>query len=588
MSTRKSEKSNQKEGADERVFRTSLAEYRASIAEAVNVTKPLPELLTECANITCEQFELACAQIWVFDQFLGKATLTASVEITNKTSRVMNSETKAEPSTGKSINTAFQSHRAPVHAKARIKAESFFELSKPTVISNFEGDFFNGTSEKQSKRQSERSAQSDVNDPSFDATWATTEGIQTVIVLPLMLGDKSVGVFALFSRKLWSREETIACEQVTTTIAQCISRKKSEEQLIASERRFRIFAENVDECLFISAPQLVEHYYISPAFENIWGLPVSVAYEDPFVWANSIVPEHKERVLEYVSKLKGYEMPEPEIEYQIVRADGQRIWLNVKIFAVLGQHDGSYHICGSVRDTTQRKAAETRVNQFYTTVSHELRTPLTSIKGALLLLERGKAGSLSKSAEQLILLGRRECDRLIRMINDMLDIKKIEVGKLQLYRQNVSAADLVTNTLQILTAVAAERKVELRHELLTDALVNADKDRIVQVLTNLIFNAVKFSPFGSVVKVRVERLNEAVRFSVVDLGPGIAKREQKKLFVVFEQVDQNRVGPREGLGLGLAICKGIVDEHGGAIGVVSEEGKGATFWFDLPIGLPED
>jgi signal transduction histidine kinase len=203
-------------------------------------------------------------------------------------------------------------------------------------------------------------------------------------------------------------------------------------------------------------------------------------------------------------------------------------------------------------------------------------------------LERDKAGTLAARAKQLIYLGRKECDRLIRLVNDMLDIKKIEVGKLMLYRHNFEAADVVTQTMENLATFAAERRISLRHQIPAGHLINADKDRVVQVLTNLLSNAVKYSPADSDVSVTVEPSGDFLRFSVNDTGPGIPKSEHSKLFRMFRQVSPDNDSPKEGAGLGLAICKGLVEEHGGQIGVISDKGKGASFWFDMPLAVSDD
>ncbi len=236
-----------------------------------------------------------------------------------------------------------------------------------------------------------------------------------------------------------------------------------------------------------------------------------------------------------------------------------------------------------IEDISMRKEAENRVSQFYATVSHELRTPLTSIKGALGLMEAGKAGELSPRAKHLVSMGRQECDRLVRLINDILDLRKIEAGRLDLKLELVSAVDIVTRTIMALGAFAQE------HEVLLEALdqcndpFEADVDRITQVLTNLVSNAVKFSPPGASVLVRSERTEVGVRFEIIDNGPGISEANQKKLFQLFQQVDSSDSRPKGGTGLGLAVSKALVEQHGGTVGLYSIEGGGSTFWFELPI-----
>ncbi|MBS1993166.1 MAG: CHASE3 domain-containing protein [Cyanobacteria bacterium SZAS LIN-2] len=238
------------------------------------------------------------------------------------------------------------------------------------------------------------------------------------------------------------------------------------------------------------------------------------------------------------------------------------------------------------RDVTQRKEAERRVSEFYSTVSHELRSPLTSIRGALGLMEGGKAGEFSPKAARLIKIAREECDRLIRLINDILDIRKIEAGKLLLFLKEENVAEIVKATVNGIKAMADEAHVTLVVDPIDPAMILlCDRDRIVQVLTNLIGNAIKFSPSGGTVKVVAQTLEHEggryVRLSVSDQGPGIAEAEKDKLFHLFQQLDSSDSRPKGGTGLGLAISKALVEQHGGAIGVDSSVGQGSTFWFEL-------
>jgi signal transduction histidine kinase len=238
------------------------------------------------------------------------------------------------------------------------------------------------------------------------------------------------------------------------------------------------------------------------------------------------------------------------------------------------------------RDVTQRKEAERRVSEFYSTVSHELRSPLTSIRGALGLMEGGKAGEFSPKAMRLIKIAKEECDRLIRLINDILDIRKIEAGKLQLFLKEENVADIFKATVNGIKAMADEAHVALTvADIDPDMAVLCDRDRLIQVMTNLIGNAIKFSPAGKKVRVFAEAVEREsgkyVRLSVSDNGPGIAEDEKEKLFQLFQQLDSSDSRPKGGTGLGLAISKALIEQHGGTIGLDSTVGEGSTFWFEL-------
>jgi len=265
-----------------------------------------------------------------------------------------------------------------------------------------------------------------------------------------------------------------------------------------------------------------------------------------------------------------------------MRKDGTQIPVELAV-SVLNLGDRQT-LNAVMRDITERKEVEKRVSEFYATVSHELRTPLTSIRTALGLMESGSVGKFPGKAGQLIRIARSECDRLIRLINDILDIRKIESGKLLLRLQNIEPASVIDVTFNGLRSIARESGIRLTSDIKAKSEVQCDVDRIVQVLTNLVSNAIRFSPRGCSVTVRVERSAEsgAAHFSVIDTGPGIPPDQLHKLWDKFQQLDLGDGKPRGGSGLGLAISKAIVSQHGGAVGVESVEGKGSTFWFELP------
>lgn len=263
------------------------------------------------------------------------------------------------------------------------------------------------------------------------------------------------------------------------------------------------------------------------------------------------------------------------------RKDGMSIPVELAISAL---NLGDRQILTSIiRDITERKEAESRVSDFYSTVSHELRTPLTSIRTALGLMESGSTGKLPPKTEQLIRIARSECDRLIRLINDILDIRKIEAGKLSLKLQTVEAESLVEITLAGIRSLAREAGVRLITQFQATGQIRCDQDRIVQVLTNLVSNAIRFSPKDEGVIVRLERMqNGNYKYSVIDKGPGIPQDQMHKLFDKYQQLESTDGRAKGGTGLGLAITKAIVSQHGGMVGVDSEVGQGCTFWFELP------
>ncbi|HWZ59833.1 MAG TPA: ATP-binding protein [Gemmatimonadaceae bacterium] len=264
------------------------------------------------------------------------------------------------------------------------------------------------------------------------------------------------------------------------------------------------------------------------------------------------------------------------------------------------------------RDITTAQRVERMKNELVSTVSHELRTPLTSIRGALGLLEAGVGGALPAASLNLVRIGRGNCDRLIRLINDLLDLDTITAGQLELHPERLAIVDLVRATLETLRPMADERGVSLVEAgTATAACVRADPDRLAQVLWDLMGNAIKYSPRGATVTVRTTDITwvpiddwaaagrplpaspagtdasttRGVRVSIENPGPGIAPEDMPRLFQRFQQLDGSDTRTTGGAGLGLAIAKAIVERHHGSIGAESEPGVRTTFWVELP-GLP--
>ncbi len=235
------------------------------------------------------------------------------------------------------------------------------------------------------------------------------------------------------------------------------------------------------------------------------------------------------------------------------------------------------------RDITKETELDRMKTEFIATVSHELRTPMTSIKGSLGLVLGGVAGELPEEARELLTIARNNTDRLIRLINDILDISRIEAGKMEIRRVPLNAAEAVRRAVQEMQAFARQRSITLKTDL-PDGLprVMADGDRVHQVLDNLLSNAIKFSPQGSEGLIRAVPAGDMVRFDVIDHGPGIPADQQTAIFDRFYRVDNAAARKTGGTGLGLTICRAIVEEHGGQIWVESTVGEGSTFSFTLP------
>lgn len=250
-----------------------------------------------------------------------------------------------------------------------------------------------------------------------------------------------------------------------------------------------------------------------------------------------------------------------------------------------GTRDG---VVGVATDVTERLKAQRMKDEFVSIVSHELRTPLTSIRGSLGLLEGGVAGELPQKARDLTRIARTNTDRLIRLINDILDLEKMESGRLELKRKTISMGEVAHDVAREIGALATQAGVTLDVQSVAPDAVHIDRDRVHQVITNLVSNAIKFSPESGVVTIDIEPANGSrIRVRVRDQGPGIAARDIPRLFKKFSQLDSSTRRTKMGSGLGLVISKSIVDAHGGRIWVESEVGHGSTFCFEVPRPVSE-
>jgi DNA-binding response OmpR family regulator/nitrogen-specific signal transduction histidine kinase len=241
-----------------------------------------------------------------------------------------------------------------------------------------------------------------------------------------------------------------------------------------------------------------------------------------------------------------------------------------------------------VVDITERKRHERLKNEFVATVSHELRTPLTSISGALGILASGAVGELSASAKRLLTIAHTNSERLARLINDILDIEKIEAGKLNFNLKPVSLRPLVEQVIEASRGFGDAYGVSIRFDSnSTEETALVDADRLCQVVTNLLSNAVKFSPRQSVVTVKIEGLDSGARITVRDQGRGIPEDYKERVFEKFVQVDATDAREKGGTGLGLSIVKQIVERLGGRVGFQPAPGGGTIFHVDLPKWDPD-
>jgi PAS domain S-box-containing protein len=296
-------------------------------------------------------------------------------------------------------------------------------------------------------------------------------------------------------------------------------------------------------------------------------------------------PEDLALVLRRTRELIRNRQPFYQTEHRVRTAVGDWRWISSRAKVVERDRDGrATRVAGTNLDITERKEMERLKNDFIATVSHELRTPLTAVVGALGLLKQKAAGRLPASGAMFLQMAQQNSDRLAALINDILDVEKIESGSLSFRMRAVAVAPLLERAVNLNAPYA--KQFDVRFELqqpLPKVAVSGDEDRLLQVMTNLLSNAAKFSPAGSPVTVSCRVHDDMVRVAVTDRGPGVPEEFRRRIFQKFAQADGGDARQKGGTGLGLSICRAIVEKLGGSVSYRCAPGEGTTFYFDLPL-----
>jgi signal transduction histidine kinase len=226
--------------------------------------------------------------------------------------------------------------------------------------------------------------------------------------------------------------------------------------------------------------------------------------------------------------------------------------------------------------------AERAKQEYVAMISHDLRSPLTSIKFVLAMVNGGTYGAISENGLKRVKGAESNAERLISLINTLLDLEKMEAGKLEMNLSEIRTSDVIDRSVEAVFSLAELMGIKIETPQ-NDRTIIGDSGRLVQVLVNLLSNAIKFSPRGSAVTIAVEDVPGYVELRIIDRGRGIPASHINAIFDRFQQVEESDAKERGGTGLGLAICKAIIEGHGGTIGIESELGKGSTFWFRIPV-----
>ena len=280
-------------------------------------------------------------------------------------------------------------------------------------------------------------------------------------------------------------------------------------------------------------------------------------------------------------------------EKRYIHASGSVIWALLTVSVIQDQDEGSLYFVAQVQDITERHELDRLKAEFVSIVSHELRTPLTSMRGSLGLLNSGVLQEEPETTERMLQILLKNCDRLIRLVNDILDLERLESGKVKLVKKACEVDDLLTEVVETVSGMAQQSSITIETTSIS-AQVWASYDAIVQTLTNLLSNAIKFSEENTTILLTAQVFEDpdpnsldktisSVLFSVEDQGKGIPADKLKTIFGRFQQVDASDARQKGGTGLGLAISHSIIQQHKGRIWVESILGEGSTFYFTLPL-----
>lgn len=362
-----------------------------------------------------------------------------------------------------------------------------------------------------------------------------------------------------------------------------LERLQAEEALKTSSERLQLALEGSALGLWDWRIDTGKTYY-SPQWKAMLGYEEWELANIYDTWERLVHPEDLPDTLEILRAHLQGEIPVYQAEFRMATKQGEWKWIFVraKIFA-WDEEGNPLRMTGTHKDISDRKAIERMKDEFISVISHELRTPMTSVRGALGLLGTGKLGELTNKGRNMLEIAINNTDRLSRLINDILDLQRIESGQFSLQCHHSNACELCEQALDMMRDLADEQGIALSLSCGTSSEIWVDPDYFLQILSNLLSNAIKFSDPGMLVSVDAVEDAGHLRFCIRDRGRGVPPEYLDSIFERFNQVDASDSRQKGGTGLGLAICRSLVQLHGGRIWVDSTVGQGSSFYFTVPI-----
>lgn len=429
----------------------------------------------------------------------------------------------------------------------------------------------------------------DFNDaPTFLRTeTATMCGLNSGWAVPVKVGNQVIAVMELYSQHRLDEDHDITAtiETICTSLGQFLDSSEQKARIAElNQQKDFLLNSMADGILGITPEGTID--FSNPAASRLLGQGTQ-----------QLIGKQAHTLLHGQSEEKICEQPCQTLvalqtlsptrgQDNYLQRDGRKLPVEFSVMPIRAEKK----VIGSVlnfRDSSQRRALDQLKDEFISTVSHELRTPLTSIHGSLRLLSSGKFDSFEEKTRRLLAIATSNCDRLIRLINDILNLERLQSGRAPLKMAPLSILQLIHQTLEVIQPLAEQAKIKIQLEI-KEVMVMADLDRMLQVMTNLLSNAIKFSPADSEITVETILTDQHVYLNVIDQGRGIPADKLESIFDRFQQVDASDSRQKGGTGLGLSIARTIIEQHGGRIWAEQNSGPGATLRVVLPTITPAE
>lgn len=370
--------------------------------------------------------------------------------------------------------------------------------------------------------------------------------------------------------------ETGDVEAIAGTTRDITDIRNAEMKIVESENRFRNMAEGADVMINVTDGQGANIY-----FNRLWAVITGRSVPDLLIsgWLDLVHPDDKTRVerllAEHIEKKLRW-----KTEFRIVRADGSYLWLLLQATPRFHSDSSFAGYIISLVDITEIKENEQRKNDFISTISHELRTPLTSATGFVEILHARATNDGDQHAAAMLAIVNKQLEKMTRMLHNFLNATRFEAANIHMRLERFDIRILLRELEEELKATVTSHTLSFKSR---EIWIDADKEKIAQVIHNLISNAIKYSPAGSAITIDADLINDQLRLTVEDTGPGIRLEDQLLIFTRFYRVRNTQTKYVSGFGIGLFICSEIIKAHNGQIAVESWPGKGSAFYFMLPV-----